>query len=125
MGTALLYIAVGYYLGRRLLYAPMPRAAFAEAMEMPTQAEQLEAVVEAPDEAALPPPEPAAAPIEEPFVAEQDLPPQWLSVLSNPNDCKSFVEASVQVLRLDVGKYRDRLVTIDGEVRQCVRTPNA
>jgi diguanylate cyclase len=124
MGTALLYIAVGYYLGRRLIYAPLPQAAFAEAMEMPTQAEQLEAVVEASDQSPLPL-EPAAEPTDEPFVPEQDLPAQWLSVLSNPNECKSFVEASVQVLRLDVGKYRDRLVTIDGEVRQCVRTPNA
>jgi diguanylate cyclase (GGDEF)-like protein len=123
MGTAVLYIGVGYYLGRWLLHAPLPNAAFAEG-ELPTQSEQFEAVVESDEEAALTG-DGSEDSDEAPFAPEQDLPPQWLAVLPESHECKSFVEASVQVLRMEVGKYRDRLVTIDGDVRQCVRAPNA
>jgi diguanylate cyclase (GGDEF)-like protein len=123
MGTALLYIAVGYYLGRRMLYAPLPHAAFSDSAAQATSAERLEAVIEAAGEA------PPAAQQKKSrsgksFNAEKELPAEWLAKLAAPEDCRSFVEASVQSLRMDVGKYRERLVTIDGEVRQCVRSPN-
>jgi diguanylate cyclase (GGDEF)-like protein len=60
------------------------------------------ATVIMPDVAAIPTPE---------------LPAAWLAVLEDCQTCRSFVEASTQVLRLEVGRYRDQLVEIDTHVR--------
>jgi diguanylate cyclase len=124
MATALLYIAAGYYLGRRLLHAPAPHIAL-DIADIPTHSEQLEAVVEASEEIPSSAEDAELLPADTEFNPINDLPPQWLGILSQSQECKSCVEASVQVLRLEVGKYRERLVNIDEDVRQCVRTPNA
>jgi len=124
MATAFLYIAVGYYLGRWLMYAPLPPSAF-EPREARTQSQQLDDVIEAPEEKAGSTAGSAAEEAVQKFVPQEDLPPQWLDILDGSTECKSIVEASVQVLRLEVGKYRERLVNIDADVRQCLRAPNA
>jgi diguanylate cyclase (GGDEF)-like protein len=59
------------------------------------------------------------------FVASQELPQQWLESVPAAKECKSHVEGSVQALKLEVGSYRERLVDIDGAIRECLRSPNA
>jgi diguanylate cyclase (GGDEF)-like protein len=57
--------------------------------------------------ARLPPPAPVV-----------ELPADWLNALEQEAVvATSFVEASVQVLRLEVGRYRERLLGIDDELR--------
>ena len=52
---------------------------------------------------------------------QAELPAQWLDALEESSVVAgSFVEASVQVLRLEVGKYRERLINIDEEIRGLV-----
>lgn len=47
-----------------------------------------------------------------------ELPPTWLNTLEEEAVVAgSFVEASVQVLRLEVGRYRERLLEIDARMR--------
>lgn len=58
------------------------------------------------------------APISSPFVPSQELPSSWLELLEGAEEVRSFVEASVKVLKLEVGRYRDRLVTLEDESRQ-------
>ncbi len=53
-----------------------------------------------------------------PFVPSQELPSSWLELLEGSETVRSFVEASVKVLKLEVGRYRDRLVTLEDESRQ-------
>lgn len=67
-------------------------------------------------------PEPPASPLPPPRPAlvtpVVELPTAWLDALEeNAVVATSFVEASVQVLRLEVGKYRERLLVIDDELR--------
>jgi diguanylate cyclase (GGDEF)-like protein len=128
MVTAFVYIAVGYYLGRRLMYAPFPTSSSLDSRETRTQSQQLDDVIAARDEPKDDDLSISVAAAEETpqqtFVPQEDLPPQWLDILDGASECKSIVEASVQVLRLEVGKYRERLVNIDGDVRQCLRAPN-
>lgn len=53
-----------------------------------------------------------------------EIPEEWLDVLKEENIVAgSFVEASVQVLRLEVGKYRDKLIDVDRRVRECSTAP--
>ncbi|HTN75573.1 MAG TPA: GGDEF domain-containing protein [Pirellulaceae bacterium] len=55
----------------------------------------------------LPPPPPVV-----------ELPSTWMDALEQESVvATSFVEASVQVLRLEVGRYRERLVAVDDEIR--------
>ncbi|MDZ4784164.1 MAG: GGDEF domain-containing protein [Planctomycetia bacterium] len=53
-----------------------------------------------------------------PLVPTQDLPSSWLELLEDAGEVRSFVEASVKVLKLEVGRYRDRLVMLEEESRQ-------
>jgi diguanylate cyclase len=56
--------------------------------------------------------------------ATAEIPEQWLDVLKAENIVAgSFVEASVQVLRLEVGRYRDKLIDVDRRVRECSTAP--
>ncbi len=63
--------------------------------------------------------------VEVPEVSEE-IPEEWLDLLeeAGAGQSKSFVEASVQVLRLEVGKYRELLITVDDRVRNCLRDPD-
>jgi diguanylate cyclase (GGDEF)-like protein len=56
--------------------------------------------------------------------APDDIPAEWHELLDKELGTNSFVEASIQVLRLEVGKYRELLVSIDQRVRQMVTTPD-
>lgn len=54
--------------------------------------------------------------------ANADLPGEWFELLADIEQegygkCQSFVEASTQVLRLEVGRYRSELVAIDVRLR--------
>jgi diguanylate cyclase (GGDEF)-like protein len=56
-------------------------------------------------------PQPAIAGVEE-------LPPRWLEQLAGSGIVpKSYVEASAHVMRLDVGRYREQLLTAEGRAR--------
>lgn len=72
------------------------------------------------------PPVPVAI---EPAFEEQlveELPAEWLDALeSEAVVAGSFVEASVQVLRLEVGRYRNRLLEVDDQLRAFEAPPTA
>jgi len=52
-------------------------------------------------------------------VAVEDIPDEWLESLESESiEASSFMEASVQVLRLEVGKYREKLVAIEERIRE-------
>ena len=53
-----------------------------------------------------------------------DIPQEWLVLLDETEVGHSFIEASMQVLELEVGRYRDELIRIDTRVRQCLVTPD-
>ncbi|MCH8923308.1 MAG: GGDEF domain-containing protein [Planctomycetes bacterium] len=54
-----------------------------------------------------------------------DVPKDWLDALSgNSKKAETFVEAAVEVLRLEVGKYRATMIEIDKRVRQCIDEPD-
>lgn len=55
----------------------------------------------------------------------EELPAEWLSVLDEAEHSCGLVEASVHVLRLEVGRYRDYLIHVDGQVRACRLAPDA
>jgi diguanylate cyclase (GGDEF)-like protein len=123
MATALLYIAVGYYLGRRLFYA-RPAQFSLDNPEALTHSQQLAEIVERLE----PPPEStdnSACAQSNDFVATAELPAHWLASAPETKECKSHVEGSVQALKLEVGSYREGLVNIDGAIRECLRSPNA
>ncbi|MGE0608719.1 MAG: GGDEF domain-containing protein [Pirellulales bacterium] len=46
-----------------------------------------------------------------------DIPAEWLSILGSIGPVNSFIEAAIEVLKLQVGEYRDQLVEIDRQVR--------
>ncbi len=75
------------------------------------------------DEASAPQerrPQPEEQPVTE------EIPGEWMDMLEKENVVAgSFVEASVQVLRLEVGRYRDSLIAIDRRVRECRKQPEA
>lgn len=63
---------------------------------------------------------------EVPAESTEEIPQQWLDVLeAEAIQSKSFVEASVQVLRLEVGRYREALVEIEERIRRCALEPRA
>lgn len=65
-------------------------------------------------------------PVPEPLSPLQDVPKAWLNtLLAEGLEPQSFVEATAQVLRLEVGKYREQLLVADGRARQCQATGNA
>lgn len=79
---------------------------------------------------------PASTPTDEPAVpavaivdatepqqrADEEIPQEWLDLLDETIECNSFVEASVQVLKLEVGRYREELLRIDEDVRACAKS---
>ena len=48
-----------------------------------------------------------------------EIPQECSDLLDETIDSNNFVEASVHVLKLEVGRYRDQLIHVDGQVRQC------
>lgn len=73
----------------------------------------------------LRPPEPPSEPPSEPpptattaAQAVVELPGEWISALEREAVvATNFVEASVHVLRLEIGRYRERIVSIDDQLR--------
>ena len=65
-----------------------------------------------------------------PFDVSQ-LPADWAKMIDSlapPGEkitCSSAVEASVHVLKLEVGRYRHDLTNIDTNVRNCLKSPDA
>ena len=56
----------------------------------------------------------------------EEIPEQWLNLLEEENIVAgSFVEATAEVLRLEVGLYRDKLIDIDLRVRKCSAEPTS
>lgn len=47
----------------------------------------------------------------------EELPEAWLEVLDGARETNSLVEAAAEVLRLEVGKYREQLVRLDTAIR--------
>ncbi len=129
---AVLNLCLGYalavYLAPRLGIAPPPAA-------------QPRPVPQAPPIAAPPTAVPAAAPTPQPQpVAEEpapqpalppvpdptpEIPREWLDLLDETERGNSFVEASIHVLKLEVGRYRDQLIGIDTRIRRCLAAPEA
>jgi diguanylate cyclase len=55
----------------------------------------------------------------------EEIPEQWHQLLEQEHIfAGSFVEASVQVLRLEISKYRAQLIQIDDQVRLCAENPD-
>jgi diguanylate cyclase len=61
---------------------------------------------------------PSVETFEAPRLATSELPAQWLELLESDAEVGSFVEASVKVLKLEVGRYRDRLIGLEEETRR-------
>jgi len=59
-----------------------------------------------------------------PAVESKEIPREWLDMLEGGVETASFVEAAVEVFKLELGKYRDELIDIDEQVRRCVETPD-
>ncbi len=60
---------------------------------------------------------------EEPEV--EPIPSDWLDILEQESvEANSFIEASVQILRLEVGKYREALLDVEDAVRTCQAAAN-
>lgn len=101
-----------YLLPPRGPHAPLPSQ---PAPPPAAEARAEEAVVEAPAEvpiAAAPPPAPQRE-----VPREADVPREWLERLEESLVTGTFIEAAIQVLRLEVGKYRNRLVELEEELR--------
>jgi len=76
---------------------------------------------QSPRPAAFATPAPAAAPVAKDVTGQ--LPGEWVETLGAEEvDVNSFVEASMQVLRLEVCRYREQLVDIEQRVRRCAQT---
>jgi diguanylate cyclase (GGDEF)-like protein len=58
-----------------------------------------------------------------PAQVAQELSAQWQQALREAAEGASFLEASIQIMRLEVGRYRERLVNVDGLLRKCLRNP--
>jgi diguanylate cyclase len=56
---------------------------------------------------------------------EADVPQEWLERLEEALVTGTFIEAAIQVLRLEVGKYRNRLVDLENELRALGDPPPA
>jgi diguanylate cyclase (GGDEF)-like protein len=85
--------------------------------------------LEAAADAALPTPPPSPPDLDfepPPSPADDEIPAEWLKMLEAESiESKSFVEASVEVLRLEVWSYREQLVSIENRIRACSRNPDA
>lgn len=53
------------------------------------------------------------------------MPPEWLDVLEGAEVSSHFVEATVQVFRLEIGRYREQLMRIDRRLRASLADPDA
>ncbi len=56
---------------------------------------------------------------------EVAIPEQWLKVLNDAQFSNSFVEAAIEVLKLEVGRYREQLVDLDTELRRITDQPES
>lgn len=117
--VALVNLPLGMYLGWLLRtqrvpsQAPAPRISEAQ----PTIASAEQAVEAAADTS------PHVESFAAPRLATQELPQAWLDLLGSATEVASFVEASVKVLKLEVGRYRDRLIGLEEEARRANLTP--
>lgn len=59
------------------------------------------------------------ADLEDPAFVADDIPPEWIEQLrAEAIETSSFIEASVEVLKLEVGRYRNGLVAIESKLRK-------
>lgn len=78
-----------------------------------------------------PPPASDARPLEPiapaaPAADVQELPPSWLDMLSSAGIiARSFVEGTAEVLRLEVGRYREQLVMMENRARSLLAASDA
>lgn len=93
--------AVAVWLARRLAAAPEAEPAWTLPAPQPVQAA-------APPQPEPPPPAPPR---------EADLPPAWRARLDEAGKENTFGKVMLEVLRLDVGTYREHLVQIDERLR--------
>jgi diguanylate cyclase (GGDEF)-like protein len=134
--TAVLYIGVGYFMGRRLLKSRLPTMADLERDGRTDTAEDVRAGNDSETgEWHIP---------ENPFSNGEEfatatfktfdlgqLPGEWAKMIQSLDPsgektvCNSAVEASVYVLKLEVGSYRHDLANIDTNVRNCLKSPDA
>lgn len=70
-----------------------------------------------PDETPPAPPELLEVSVGPVDPSAQEIPSAWLAILEGVIQVNSFVEASIEVLKLKVGQYRERLVQIDSQAR--------
>jgi diguanylate cyclase len=134
--TGLFYCSLGLILGLRLTAAPFVVDSEPLPDEEPATNDEPETVAEAEQSDAVEVTDPVSEEVEAvPQIIENDngtatvlmpdiaaiptpeLPAAWLAVLEDCETCRTFVEASAQVLRLEVGRYRDQLVELDTHVR--------
>lgn len=112
-----LNIALGFayavYAGR----APVARSERPIDLALPTEAQEEQAPKPEVEVVVHEPPPPDAS--------LHDVPTDWLDALSgNSKKAETFIEAAVEVLRLEVGKYRAKMIEIDARVRQCIDDPD-
>ncbi len=135
LSTAVLYIGVGYFMGRKLLYARMPAMADLDNDDWTDTADDVRAGNNGeagdwhvPDNPFRAPDDGLSEP--RPFDVSQ-LPSEWGKMLDSlapageKTMCNGAVEASVHVLKLEVGRYRHDLTNIDTNVRNCLKSPDA
>lgn len=110
---SILNLALGFGLAVALEAAPRWLERRAQALQQRKQSRAAATVKPETPSAAQAPTGPAPTPVVE-------LPNEWLNSLETEAVvATSFVEASVQVLRLEVGRYRERLLDIDARLREC------
>jgi len=111
----LLNLALGFALGLWVDYHP--RRTIAPAADLPEDAPPPTAIAEQAATENEPEESFAFGPLA-PQLQTAGIPDEWLDLLDGVESTNSFVEASIQVLKLEVGKYRDRLVQVESQIRQ-------
>lgn len=110
--VALVNLPLGLYLGwlLRVQWSPVPVEAEHHSVVTPT--------MESPVADAVEPTTTVVESFTAPKLATQELPQEWLELLGSATEAASFVEASVKVLKLEVGRYRDRLIELEEAARR-------
>jgi len=109
---ALINIALGFSLAVYLEYrefqisVPLGEVSVEQAFKIPDLDEMLQTEEEDEEDIVLP------------GDNQEAVPQEWLDMLGDEDViANSFVEASIQVLKLEVGKYRDELIRIEEQIR--------
>lgn len=60
----------------------------------------------------------------QPVAKTEEVPEEWLDMLDGAEEVSGFVDASIQVFKLEIGRYRDELIAVDDYVRACLDDPD-